>query len=106
MASLRIQYFDLIRVLMCCQQMHVLPDTELMFVNNTASQFGGAIAAENFRGGNDTALILNNFCFIQYDIGGEHEYKPDNWKVKYLLCIQAGGDSIYTLLLFIDEIYI
>ena len=66
--------------------MHVLPNTEMIFINNTASQFGGAIAAENFRAGNDTALILNNFCFIQYDIGGEHEYKPDNWKVKYLLC--------------------
>jgi len=61
--------------------MHVLPNAEMIFINNIASHFGGAIAAENFRGGNDTALILNNFCFIQYDIGGEHEYKPDDWKV-------------------------
>ena len=60
--------------------MHLLPNTELKFVNNSASQFGGAIAAQNFGGNNDVTLVLNNFCFIQYDIGGTHEYEPDKWK--------------------------
>ena len=61
--------------------MHLLPSTTLKFVSNNASQFGGAIAAQNFGGSNDVTLVLNNFCFIQYNIGGEHEYEPDYWKV-------------------------
>ena len=61
--------------------MHVLPNTVLEFVNNSASDFGGGIAIDNFRGGNDITLVLNNVCFIQYNIGSEHEYEPQNWNV-------------------------
>ena len=61
--------------------MHVHPNTSLMFVGNSALVFGGAFAVENFRVVNDTTLILNNLCFIQYNIGGEHEHEPSNWKV-------------------------
>ena len=61
--------------------MHLLPNAKLKFVNNNASQFGGAIAAQNFGGNNDVTLILNHFCFIQYNIGGEDECDPDHWKV-------------------------
>lgn len=61
--------------------MHVLPNTSLMFVRNSASVFGGAFAVDNLRIANDTTLILNNLCFIQYNIGGEHEYELSNWKV-------------------------
>jgi len=61
--------------------MHVLPNTTINFINNTASQLGGAIAAGNFRAGNDVTLLLNYVCFIQYNIGGEHENEPDLWKV-------------------------
>ena len=63
------------------QQMHALPNTTLEFVNNSASDFGGAIGVDNFRGGNDTTLILNNMCFIQYNIGSKYEYEPNNWNV-------------------------
>ena len=69
----------------------MLPNTQLKFVNNSASQFGGAIAAQNFGGNNDVTLVLNNFCFIQYNIGGKHEYEPDNWKASSynsIVCIQ------------------
>lgn len=52
-----------------------------MFVGNSALVFGGAFAVENFRVVNDTTLILNDLCFIQYNIGGEHEHEPSNWKV-------------------------
>ena len=53
----------------------------LEFVNNSALGFGGAIGVDNFRGGNDTTQILNNMCFIQYNIGGEYEYDVSHWKV-------------------------
>ena len=65
--------------------MHILPNTTLEFINNSATDFGGGIAVNNFFGENDTTLVLNNFCFIQYDIGGTYEYKPDNWSVSNLL---------------------
>ena len=61
--------------------MHTLPNTILEFVNNSALDFGGAIAIDNVRGENDITLILNNMCFIQYNIGGEFEYDPNNWNV-------------------------
>ena len=62
-------------------QMHILPNTTLEFVNNSASGFGGAVAVDNFRGVNDTTLVLNNMCFIQYNIGSKDEYEPSNWNV-------------------------
>ena len=62
-------------------QMHALPNTTLEFINNSASEFGGAIAVDNFKGGNDITLILNNMCFIQYNIGSEYEYDPNKWNV-------------------------
>ena len=65
--------------------MHILPNTTLEFINNSASDFGGGLATDNFLGENDTTLNLNNFCFIQYDIGGTYEYKPDNWNVSILI---------------------
>lgn len=61
--------------------MHVLPNTTLRFINNSASDFGGGIAVNNFDGGNDTTLILNNFCFIQYNIGGKNEHELNKWNV-------------------------
>ena len=61
--------------------MHTLPSTTLEFVNNSALGFGGAIGIDNARGGYDTTLILNNMCFIQYNIGGEYEYESNNWNV-------------------------
>ena len=61
--------------------MQILPNTSLIFTRNTALGFGGAFAVENYRAGNDTTLVLNHLCFIQYNIGGEHEYKPENWEV-------------------------
>jgi len=61
--------------------MHLLPGAKLMFTHNTASQLGGAIAIENFRGGNHTTLILNNNCFIQYNIGCKNEHQPSRWNV-------------------------
>ena len=64
--------------------MQVLPNTSFTFTRNTASEFGGAFGVENFRAGNDTTLVLNNLCFIQYNIGGEHEHEPDEWKVSSL----------------------
>ena len=67
--------------------MHILPNTTLEFINNSASEVGGGLAVDNFLGVNDTTLILNNFCFIQYDIGGIYEYKPDNWNVSNLSII-------------------
>ena len=62
-------------------QMHALPNTTLEFINNSASEFGGAVAVDNFKGGNDITLILNNMCFIQYNIGSEYEYDPNKWNV-------------------------
>lgn len=61
--------------------MHILPNAKLEFVNNSASGFGGAIGVDNFRGTNDTTLILSNMCFIQYNIGREYEYEPTKWNV-------------------------
>ena len=61
--------------------MQVLPNTSLIFTSNNAAEFGGAFAVENYRARNDITLTLNNLCFIQYNIGGEHEYEPVNWKV-------------------------
>ena len=61
--------------------MQVLPNTSLKFIGNSAAEFGGAFAVENYRAGNDTTLVLNHLCFIQYNIGSEHEYEPNNWKV-------------------------
>jgi len=65
--------------------MHLLPGAMLTFVDNTASQLGGGIAAENFIGGNHTTLILNNNCFIQYNIGGKYEHQPSNWNVSDMI---------------------
>jgi len=61
--------------------MNILPNTTLEFINNSASDFGGGLAVDNFQSGNDTTSILNNFCFIQYNIGREYEYEPNNWNV-------------------------
>jgi len=62
-------------------QMHLLPGATLIFGNNTALRFGGAIGVENLRSENEISASLNDFCFIQYNIGSENEHKPDNWKV-------------------------
>ena len=61
--------------------MHILPNTTLEFVNNSASGFGGAIGVDNFRNGNDATLILTDMCFIQYNIGSKYEYEPTQWNV-------------------------
>ena len=60
----------------------MLPNATITFSDNTASQFGGAIAVENYRSANDTTLILLNNCFIQYNIGSTEEYDPDKWTVR------------------------
>ena len=62
--------------------MHILPNTTLIFIDNSATDFGGGFAVDNFIGGDDTTVVLNNFCFIQYNIGGTHEYEPDKWNVR------------------------
>ncbi|XP_065897673.1 uncharacterized protein [Dysidea avara] len=62
--------------------MHVLPATKFTFNNNSALQFGGAVGVENVRGSDDT-VVLTNFCFIQYNIGSENEYNPQEWKVHF-----------------------
>ena len=64
-------------------QMHVLPNATITFINNTATLLGGGIAVENFKAGNDIKLVLNNFCFVQYNIGGKHEIEPDLWEVSF-----------------------
>ncbi|XP_065897681.1 uncharacterized protein [Dysidea avara] len=62
--------------------LHVMPDAHLTFINNSASQLGGAIGVENVRG-SDVTVILSNFCFIQYNIGGENEYDPKHWMANF-----------------------
>ena len=69
--------------------MHILPNTTLEFVNNSASRFGGGFAADNFLGGNGATLVVNNLCFIQYSIGGVYEYTPDKWNVSELYALLA-----------------
>ena len=66
-------------------QMHLLPGGTLIFGNNTASRLGGAIGVENVRSENDVSTSLNDFCFIQYNIGSTNERKPDDWEVSYML---------------------
>ena len=61
--------------------MHILPNTTLEFINNSASDFGGGFAADNFLGGNGATLVVNNLCFIQYNIGSIYEYTPEKWNV-------------------------
>ena len=61
--------------------MHVLPNSTLEFVDNSASSFGGAVGVDDFRGGSDVTSILTNMCFIQYNIGREYEYDPSKWNV-------------------------
>jgi len=63
--------------------MHILPNTTLEFINNSASDFGGGLAVDNYQAGDDPTVILNNFCFIQYNVGGKHEHEPSNWDVSY-----------------------
>ena len=75
--------------------MHILPNTTLEFMNNSASDFGGGLAVDNFLGVNDTTLILNNFCFIQYNIGGRYEHIPDKWNVSNLLASPCKVCIIY-----------
>ena len=65
----------------------MLPDATITFSDNTASQFGGAVAVENYRSANDTTLVLLNNCFIQYNIGGTEEYDLSKWTVRNLLAI-------------------
>ena len=65
--------------------MHILPNTALTFINNSATDFGGGLAVDSFLDRNDTTLILNNFCFIQYNIGGMYEYEPNKWNVSNLV---------------------
>lgn len=74
--------------------MHTLPNTTLEFVNNSASDFGGAIAVDNFRGGNDTTLLKSNTCFIQYNIGSEDEYKPNKWNVSGTMICNPSTDTL------------
>jgi len=61
--------------------------TRVTFVNNSASQFGGAMAVQNYRDAIDTTLILNNHCFIQYSIGCDNKNNPFKWTVSSLLKI-------------------
>ena len=61
--------------------MHLLPGATLIFGNNSASRLGGAIGVENIRSKNEVSVSLNDFCFIQYNIGGENERKPEHWEV-------------------------
>ena len=60
----------------------MFPNATVKFCYNTASQFGGAIAVENYRAANDTTLVLLNNCFIQYNIGSTEEYDPYKWTVR------------------------
>ena len=60
----------------------MFPNTTVTFSYNTASQFGGAIAIENYRAANDTTLVLLNNCFIQYNIGSTEESNPYTWTVR------------------------
>ena len=39
------------------------------------------MGVENVRG-NDEPEVLTNFCFMQYNIGRENEYSPQEWKVR------------------------
>ena len=68
-------------------QVQIFPSTRVTFVNNSASQFGGAMAVQNYRDANDTTLILNNHCFIQYNIGCDNENNPFKWTVSSSLKI-------------------
>ena len=53
----------------------------MIFSGNSAQRFGGAIGIDNVRVEEDLALILNYNCFLQYNVGGEDEHCPSNWKV-------------------------
>ena len=66
-------------------QMHLLPGGTVIFGNNTASRLGGAMGVENVRSKNDVSASLNDFCFIQYNIGSKNELKPDDWEVSCML---------------------
>ena len=66
-------------------QVQLFPNTRMTFVNNSASQFGGAIAVQNYRDANDITLILNNNCFVQYNIGCENDNNPFEWTVSIKL---------------------
>ena len=72
--------------------MHVLPATKFTFNNNSALQFGGAVGVENVRGSDDT-VVLTNFCFIQYNIGSENEYNPQEWKVR--ICLLEFPEALW-----------
>ena len=78
--------------------MHILPNATLKFINNSATDFGGGLGVNTFLDGNDTTVVLNNFCFIQYNIGGMHEYEPDKWNVSNLSasCCSYGSDKMYS----------
>ena len=71
--------------------MHLLPGAKLIFGNNSASQFGGAIGVKNTRSMNEVSVTLNDFCFIQYNIGGDDEHQPEKWKVIKLVHVVLCG---------------
>ena len=35
----------------------------------------------------DLALIFNYYCFLQYNVGGDDELYPSNWKVIVVFCV-------------------
>ena len=49
---------------------------------------------ENVRG-SDVTVILSNFCFIQYNIGGENEYDPKHWMVRTFIYNSLTYNSIH-----------
>lgn len=58
----------------------------MTFTGNSAAGLGGAIGVDNVRVEEDLAQILNYNCFLQYNVGGEDELCPSNWKVSVIFC--------------------
>lgn len=62
----------------------MFPRTNMIFTGNSAQRFGGAIGIDNVRVEEDLQSILNYNCFLQYNVGGEDELCPSNWKVNLI----------------------
>ena len=62
-------------------QVHLFPRAKMTFTENSALKYGGAIGVDNVRVEEDLQSILNYNCFLQYNVGGEDELYPSNWKV-------------------------
>ena len=72
----------------------------MTFVGNSAQRLGGAIGVDNVRVEEDLSSILNYNCFLQYNVGGEDENCPSNWKVrKCTWCVWVFSFNSYRLAL-------